>query len=424
MGYPVAYRAASRAYRGAEAFNRGRSTQPGQQKAPANDNTPPPANDNAPAAFDPAGTALSPGVQDMLVAASAALPGAAGIVAPIALQFGLPAFVGYLRGLFSAIFLPPNWAEHCPGNALNPGGHPTGVINSGWINPTLHRGGCFGAATLSSTVGVGWTTATWTHEHANFFGFRFHGQNHYIQLSAGPVPIRQPIINPFSIPREQLEPLVHPRVHPAARPIAKPLPALYPPPYRDRPLLARLNNRVGWRDVGPVRRRLEETVPEAPPVRPGRGTKEAKGSNRAFQRLLRAAGGVTEMHDAMECLAGTLPKSKRRKVLGRRIHGTTYMPWGDFKGRDGKWHRGTAYTRNLYRSGAGAPVNQTFQQLAREIYNGWSDLDWDAFQTCFLWNEVEDRLIGGASQATTKNFKPFAPDSGANRGYEVSRMAL
>lgn len=137
-------------------------------------------------------------------------------------------------------------------------------------------------------------------------------------------------------------------------------------------------------EAGSPEKGLPPGFTNPPAVPPGPNVRERKF--RQLQGLLRVAGAGTEALDFIGCIHKALPKSKRKPILGRRLHGKTYMP-----------SDGPAYKRAI-QMGA-RPVNQTPQQMLKEIYGGWNEINWPQANSCIHENEGQDAAIGRPQKA-------------------------
>lgn len=244
--------------------------------------------------------------------------------------------------------------------------------------------------------------------------------NTYIRVD-NLVPWRPPEWFPFAEPYPQGHPIVQPRpeaepVRPRPRQRPSPRPRPRPDPRRDpdfQPLTTprptwhspSFNSRVRgpewWRDIGPQPTAAPRTLPPPRQFPPGKGQKEKKFKAQGLVNILTRLNPVTEVHDLMECAWKALPPKKRRRILGRKINGVTYMPDGSHRSKtESKWTKGTAHTKALYAQHRknGKRPHQSFQNMGRDLYNNFKDVNWDEFQDCFLQNEVMDRVIGATSQ--------------------------
>lgn len=383
-----------------------------------------PANDNLPQPpVLSGGTALSDG----LLKAFKYGPKGFDMLAEVIEQEKL--FLVNVLSRLTGLYIPGNWTAHCgpstpdPGHSFAPWGGPHGwysLANSFWdaaphagsvqfvmsatagsVNPSAIR-----AYYMEGSTKPGLTNYGWTINHVGRTG------------AVGDVPAYKPIYYPFPQPLEipllepaplpdvepypglRPEPATDPLAEPSTRPMTNPMAPPVVPPYRVR-VSPRIRPRLRPLTFDPVSGSEAAQSPEAelpPPVLrpPEKGEKEKKFRAQGLLRVLRAAGGVTEVHDAMNCLWKALPPKKRTKVKGRKIGGATYMPWGDYQGKDGVWHKGTAYTKKLYKDNQryGKRPNQTFQTMGRDLYNNFDAINWSQFKDCFLENEVMDAVVG------------------------------
>lgn len=428
MGYPVAYRAAARQLGYAtEAFKR---SAPSKLPRPANDNPaplPPPANDNAPPTLG--GTGLSGGVMQALeIAAGFSMLGDFYRQLFEQAQFIAGESLRILSG--RQVFTPSNWTLGCQNWACDETlGRPP--YNRGQFyyqaGPTAV---CCTTSTLLPSVQFSSIKPTWLSA-----GFAYRGQvdpfsgADWLQLhvrwnrtgAVGAVPFVQfwpayaPVIRPITLPEMPpwIEPVTNPRVEP--RPKAKPdpdpldaFPPPVPPAYRGR-YSTRWRGRLtpfDWRADGEPGTPPFTPPPELPRP-PAEGEKEKKFNMRTFvgfMNVMRRFNPVTEVQETAQCAWETLPKGKRQQIVGRKRHGVTYMPSGAWReSGSGSWNKGTAATRALYKTlvrSAPKPKPDP-RRMAREIYNGFADINWKQFQDCWMKNEVMDFLVANARDRRT-----------------------
>lgn len=326
---------------------------------------------------------------------------------------------------FKGVRVPSNWEVMTP---CAPGPTPLyceGILfNTSSTSCGSTSGNCAGLAADMANPAFQWSPSSTRAQyrsvwHAAFF--REYRGTSYRRIEEGD-----------TFPEIQLQPQrVLPRpVHwpdtlpdiPYLRPVVEPLTEPKPAPgYRDIPKWRRIAS--GWAEVGPLPASRQRTgparrtgaqpdpsggqPPELPPptsARPGRKTKERKFRARG---VLAAANLVTESHDLSGCIHQALPKQYRRPVLGFRLHGKTYMP------RDPGYARARQF---------GKRVNQTHQQMAKEIYANFDKVDWNSFEDCFLANTVEDFVFGAPDQMIRNNLREAGMGRLADRAYQVSQL--
>lgn len=184
------------------------------------------------------------------------------------------------------------------------------------------------------------------------------------------VPYREP--NPDRSPVEQpwRGPLPPVRIRPDERTDPRRRPDVRPDQKGDRD--TRIETRTDPRTrLRPLTRIID--VPRTPPSRPGKNTRERKYRAGLTGTLRVVVNAITESRDFIEALWKALPKDKRSRPE---------------KGR-----------RKVF-----------VQQMLKDLYDNWLDLDLPRAVKEVIANELQDRLYGKAGQLSAKGVQRAAEE--------------
>lgn len=198
---------------------------------------------------------------------------------------------------------------------------------------------------------------------------------------------------------------------PEMMPIDKPTGNPRPIPYSEIPGFPQTDTRVSGPPVRP------------PPLVPVLDAHMKPPHTRVQERkagfdpvMMFVANAITESADALECVHKQVPKSKKKKVLGRKFAGDTLYYWQPgWAARQGKTPAQIASHNAQFKMGR--PVHQTPQRMASEILDhamgeGFSKQDTEEITKCMAQTALTDIAIGQASRKTTANLKGFMRDTG------------
>lgn len=390
MGYPAAYRPGAAKYRpGGLGFQK-----PGPVSPPSNDNWRPPslpANDNPPSPpRQIGGTAVSRGA---FGAARLTLRGLGYI--GIALTLGELLLELWRRAQGSQLHVPGNWSTVCTTTV------PEGESAKGWrsgTDPYCDGWDIAPDAEFFSSVDPAWTAARYYQWDGLYHPSGNAIVNKHAQLARvaeiGEVPewrSRQALYGWPATPRSK--PLEHVLRLPWMRPIAMPVPEPDPLPYRARPGASHWPHK----DIGYGRSPIVRTKPELSPRRPPEpGEKEKKfrqggPMGRMLVQAKRAINVSTESSDFIEAIWDALPDEKhcrQARKRAKKIGGRVVFP-GD----------------KLYRDSGARFVQPKPQDMLRDIYRCFDQIDWWKAATNLAENHIEDFVIGKTNQLTMDNLK-------------------